>query len=414
MDPSTRELVLQTIRDISSDMYKQKAPPDKICPGIPGSDCPGRQIAFRCVDCFAPEHLCGLCLHHAHIHNPFHRFEMWIGGEWQPLSLKNTGFNVQLGHPAGDLCPAPSIDHLFHVVDTTGVHEACIYYCGCERSVGLTRGDQLMNHRLYPDHPTAPRTAVAYQLAYTVVNALAPTVSTPRPPQYLIHRSPEQQHAWDLRPGKLPIDFILLYFFCRYLCLPHPAPMSSSKKRKGSESVDLPPATRPCGEDLRESAVADNEPMGERWNASMEGLRDFYNLDNPNYDRIDGGIFCESAPRACRTDGEGIEGGWALLSSLAVSTKTMGRGARHDPLEDDFANLHRRFTTTKALLRPFENRPYTIAEREVLARTSAPTRKRTGDKVKLFPLDAEKDIAKVEEVEERLELVEELEEIDVN
>ncbi|KAJ6457757.1 hypothetical protein C8R47DRAFT_1227280 [Mycena vitilis] len=323
---------------------------------------------------------------------------MWIGGEWQPLSLKNTGFNVQLGHPAGDLCPAPSIDHLFHVVDTTGVHEACIYYCGCERSLGLTRGDQLMNRRLYPDHPTAPRTAVAYQLAYTVVNALAPTVSTPRPPRCLIHHSPEQQLAWDLRPAKLPIDFILLYFFRCYLCLPPPAPMSSSKKRRGSDSLDLPPAMRPWGEDLPESAVEDDEPMWERWNASMEGLRDFYHLDNPNYDRIDGGTFSESAPRAYQTDGEGIERGWAFLSSLL--------GTRRDSLEDDFANLDRRFTTTKALLRPFENRPFTIAEGEFLACTSATTRKRTGDKVKLFPADAEKDAVKVEEVEERLELEE--------
>ncbi|KAJ6467486.1 hypothetical protein C8R47DRAFT_1078610 [Mycena vitilis] len=135
-----------------------------------------------------------------------------------------------------------------------------------------------------------------------------------------------------------------------------------------------------------------------RWDSEMEGLSDFYNLDNPNYERIDGGVFAECAPRPCHTDGERIESGWALLGSLAHSTRTMSPGVRHDSLEDDFANLHRRFTTTEALLRPFDGRPFTEAETVCLARPSAPPRRRTQAKVKLFPLDAEEGVeVKVED-----------------
>ncbi|KAJ7659742.1 hypothetical protein DFH06DRAFT_1326764 [Mycena polygramma] len=372
-----QELVLQTIRDISTDMYKQK-----LCPGVAGSDC------------FAAEHLCGHCLHQTHIHNPFHH----VG--WRRVAAsfaQEYGLQDSAWAPCRRTLPVPSVDHLFHVVDATSVHRACIYYCGCERSLGLNRGDQLMNRRLYPDHPMAPRTAVVYQLAYTVVNVLALTFSTPCPTRCLMNcSSSEQQRAWHLRSIKHPIDIILIYFLCRYLLLPCPAPMSSTKKRKASENVDSP-TMRPCRADLREAVVADNEAIWSCWDSAMEGLRDFYHLDNPNDERINGGAFSESAPCTRQTDGEGIEMGWALLSSLAHSTRMMGPGVRHRSLEDDFANLHWHFSTTEARMRPFENRPLTVAQREFLVRSSAPTRKRTRAKVKLFPLDAE------EEVEVKLE-----------
>ncbi|KAJ6480008.1 hypothetical protein C8R47DRAFT_1218935 [Mycena vitilis] len=177
MDPRAREIkefLLRTIQSLPEDTYRQKTP-GKICPGGE-HECSGREPEFRCLDCFAAEPLCACCLHRAHIRNPFHRVEWWIGGEWKSTSLKNTGFKVYLGHPVGARCPAPIVDDLFHVADTNGVHEAAIAYCGCQSAHG--RAEQLMNRRLWPDHETAPRSAITYQVAYTVVNALSPTVTT--------------------------------------------------------------------------------------------------------------------------------------------------------------------------------------------------------------------------------------------
>ena len=37
---------------------------------------------------------------------------------------------------------------------------------------------------------------------------------------------------------------------------------------------------------------------------------------------------------AARTDGEGIERGWASFNGVASSTKEMGPGSRHDTLDD--------------------------------------------------------------------------------
>ncbi|KAJ7617001.1 hypothetical protein DFH06DRAFT_1343063 [Mycena polygramma] len=397
MDPSTRELVLQTIRSLSDDMYKQKAP-GKICPGsgVPGHECSGREPEYRCLDCFAAEHLCVHCLHRAHAQNPFHRVEWWIGGEWMPVSLKNTGFKVYLGHPAGVRCPSPVVDHLFHVVDANGVHEACIAYCGCERSLG--RAEQLMNRRLYPDHMTAPRTAVAYQLAYTVVNVLAPTVSTPRQPRTATRMGSALQKSpgTATRMGSaLQKTRGLCFLICFNRCLPRPAPMSSTKKRKASESLD-PPATRPCGEDLREIDVADDEAMWGRWDSAMEGLRDFYHLDDtipPPTDLVALAHYRLSRllatfPPTGLTDGEGPERGWALMNPLSGSTRGMGPGERHDTLDDHFAAEH---------FKRFDSRPWTDTQVEFLSRGSNTPVSRTQPKVKLFPLDKEKVVVKVED-----------------
>ena len=41
-----------------------------------------------------------------------------------------------------------------------------------------------------------------------------------------------------------------------------------------------------------------------------------------------------------RTDGEGVERGWAVMNPVGTSTKEMGPGSRQDTLEDHWGNLN--------------------------------------------------------------------------
>jgi hypothetical protein len=45
-------------------------------------------------------------------------------------------------------------------------------------------------------------------------------------------------------------------------------------------------------------------------------------------------------PNVGRTDGEGVERGWASLNPLATSTKEMGPGSRRDTIDDHFSDAN--------------------------------------------------------------------------
>ncbi|KAJ7471579.1 hypothetical protein B0H11DRAFT_2237131 [Mycena galericulata] len=116
MDPSTRDLVFQAIRDLEF-----VPPPIEIemltLPGLAG------------------------------------------------VTLKTAGLRIQLGHPLYAVCPTPIPDNNFVILDADGLHEVALDYCGCTNPV-LSRGKQLRDARFFPDNDLTPRTAVAFKLAY--------------------------------------------------------------------------------------------------------------------------------------------------------------------------------------------------------------------------------------------------------
>ncbi|KAJ7059133.1 hypothetical protein C8F01DRAFT_1370735 [Mycena amicta] len=125
------------------------------------SNCGVRSATFRCRDCFSGGSLqCSECLLKTHQHLPFHRPEEWNGVHFESRTLKGLGLRVQLGHwddPA-HTCPQPhrASGDDFLVIDTNGIHEVGLDFCGCFRNGPPT--EQLLRAGIYPATTTNPRT----------------------------------------------------------------------------------------------------------------------------------------------------------------------------------------------------------------------------------------------------------------
>ena len=105
---------------------------------------------------------------------------MWTGGTGAKLvgmALMQLGLRIQLGHTPPDFCPAPVADDGFIIIDTHGVHEVSLSYCGC--NAARSRRSQLADARLYSAAHSNPKSAIAYETAYTF-NVLQPPVSMRR------------------------------------------------------------------------------------------------------------------------------------------------------------------------------------------------------------------------------------------
>lgn len=71
------------------------------------------------------------------------------------------GLIVQLGHPVGDcLDPLPAHKD-FVVMDTNGMHNVSIRFCGCST---VSRPAQLLRYGWYPATTTLPKTCVTLRL----------------------------------------------------------------------------------------------------------------------------------------------------------------------------------------------------------------------------------------------------------
>ncbi|KAJ6463600.1 hypothetical protein C8R47DRAFT_1079889 [Mycena vitilis] len=186
--------------------------------------------------------------------------------------------------------------------------------------------------------------------------------------------------------------------------------MSNPKKREASESLD-PPATRPCGNDLREPEAGGGEGVWAHWDAAMEDLRDFYHLDDTipwvfsslltwPTDKLDSPPSDVVAVEQYRlrglltafshtdsTDGECIESAWAMMGPHNTTTRQMGPGARHNAVDDLFSAKH---------LERFDSRPWTTAEVELLKSGRDATFLKGESKVKIFPLGAREAAVKIE------------------
>ncbi|KAG1847579.1 hypothetical protein F4604DRAFT_1883995 [Suillus subluteus] len=110
-----------------------------VCPGCP---CPtSTPPRYRCQDCLDSQLYCGLCIIQYHIRLPTHRIEEWTGQFFQRISLKTMGLRVQLGHTIGERCilPKKAFNDEFVLIDTNGVHEIGLDFCGCTTSQTHTK-----------------------------------------------------------------------------------------------------------------------------------------------------------------------------------------------------------------------------------------------------------------------------------
>ncbi|KAG1883671.1 hypothetical protein F4604DRAFT_1878922 [Suillus subluteus] len=75
---------------------------------------------IRCKDCFLPELHCPLCTR-------------WNGTYFERITLKTLGLRIQLGHQIRDACcnPCRAFNNDFVIIDTTGIHEVALDFCGC-------------------------------------------------------------------------------------------------------------------------------------------------------------------------------------------------------------------------------------------------------------------------------------------
>ncbi|KAG0696153.1 hypothetical protein DFH29DRAFT_984710 [Suillus ampliporus] len=119
---------------------------------------------FRCRDCFSTELCCHSCVVALHAKNPAHRIQEWTGFYFAPISLKKLGLCVQLGHPAGEHCllPQRAFNNDFTLIDTNGIHEIGLDFCGCEAAERHTK--QLLRTAWFPATSTDPRTAATFRI----------------------------------------------------------------------------------------------------------------------------------------------------------------------------------------------------------------------------------------------------------
>ncbi|KAG2107222.1 uncharacterized protein F5147DRAFT_746023 [Suillus discolor] len=119
---------------------------------------------FRCKDCFSTELCCHDCIVATHTKNPSHRIQEWTGSYFVAISLKKLGLRVQLGHPAGERCllPERAFNDDFTLIDTNGIHEIGLDFCGCETAQTHTR--QLLRTAWFPATTTDPHTATTFQI----------------------------------------------------------------------------------------------------------------------------------------------------------------------------------------------------------------------------------------------------------
>ncbi|KAG6809300.1 hypothetical protein H0H92_000769 [Tricholoma furcatifolium] len=124
--------------------------------------------AFECLDCYGRLLLCKDCLVKSHQGTPFHRIREWNSVFFIKASLKSLGLRIQLGHPRGCLCSNPQVSpgDDFVVIDTSGIHEIGLDFCGCGQFNQLHMV-QLLLHHLYPATTTNPKSAVTFRALET-------------------------------------------------------------------------------------------------------------------------------------------------------------------------------------------------------------------------------------------------------
>lgn len=92
-----------------------------------------------------------------------YRDQSWNGRYFERVTLKSLNLRIQLGHRIGESCPVPqsASEDSFVVIDTHGVHEVGLDFCGCGCSG--TKIQQLLRYRLFPATVQNPTTAATFR-----------------------------------------------------------------------------------------------------------------------------------------------------------------------------------------------------------------------------------------------------------
>jgi hypothetical protein len=93
--------------------------------------------------------------------------QRWNGHFFEKTSLKTLGLRVQIGHPPRETCilPRPAKGDDFVVIDSDGIHEIALDFCGCHRTA--TSLSQLLRSRLFPATTIDPKTAATFRVLET-------------------------------------------------------------------------------------------------------------------------------------------------------------------------------------------------------------------------------------------------------
>ncbi|KAG1868741.1 hypothetical protein C8R48DRAFT_598239 [Suillus tomentosus] len=128
--------------------------------------CGSAPALFRCDDCCDMQLYCGDCTVHNHLRCPTHRIKEWTASFFIATSLKKLGLRIQLGHATGESCilPRKSYNDNFVLIDTNGIHEMAVDFCGCETSQTHTK--QLLRMGWFPSTTVDPRTAATFRLLH--------------------------------------------------------------------------------------------------------------------------------------------------------------------------------------------------------------------------------------------------------
>ena len=89
--------------------------------------------------------------------------KLWNSKFFERVTLKSLNCCIQLGHPIGEPCllKYPASGDSFVVIDTSGVHEVGLDYCGC--TAGGNETSQLLRFHLYPATVHSPNTAATFR-----------------------------------------------------------------------------------------------------------------------------------------------------------------------------------------------------------------------------------------------------------
>lgn len=92
--------------------------------------------------------------------------QCWTGVYFKRTSLKKLGLRIQLGHPYGERCLVPILPYNddFIIIDTNGVHEVGLNFCGCQGGSPKAHDIQLLRASLYPSTGINPRTAATFSV----------------------------------------------------------------------------------------------------------------------------------------------------------------------------------------------------------------------------------------------------------
>ncbi|EIW79870.1 hypothetical protein CONPUDRAFT_57971, partial [Coniophora puteana RWD-64-598 SS2] len=119
---------------------------------------------YRCRDCFGGLMYCQACMVEKHTESPLHRVESWNGKFFERTSLKDIGLVIQLNHPPGEAClnPKKTKKNDFTVIDVSGIHNVCVWYCRCTKMI--TRYQQLLRASWFPATTRKPKSAATFRV----------------------------------------------------------------------------------------------------------------------------------------------------------------------------------------------------------------------------------------------------------